>query len=444
MSSDPPMDVSGMTRVILDVRGRLVKFEAIPPQSERQTSRESANRLEPRFSPKQVWTSITTERPNRSGRRLFLQMKEKPGKELTLITRKFRCELKPRAFTWQAGLFSSSRAVGQASRETQFTARLPEQKLPASFSAVVFFCALIAALVAARHNLKVGRGDTKGALRLVLFIFSVITLAQLITADHVPTLSGEISIFFQIASLALFYRRTGLGFLYCRRTVCSPPLVGVDYFLEPAFGRRFSRPDGRAATFSSAEFWDYCHTAAIYSMFLMPHWLGYAVPPLDGSDRETLMGMRGIVGHTLFGLGGSGFLCRCHAVSAAAFSRHSAQKMAGGWRSLAVCVSCQRFGICQRRSVDRLDRPVSDSHGDGRLNCALRIARALRVLFLLGYVLWCCDHRRLLKLVCGRHDLFLCRDHGPGDLRLLHFTRRPAIVQRQTIGRLSHKSNVIT
>ena len=36
-SLDPPHDVSGMTHLELDVRGRLIYFEAVPPQVEEQT-----------------------------------------------------------------------------------------------------------------------------------------------------------------------------------------------------------------------------------------------------------------------------------------------------------------------------------------------------------------------------------------------------------------------
>ena len=70
--------------------------------------------------------------------------------------------------------------------------------------AVAFFSLLLAALIVARYNLKAGRGDTKGAFKLAVFVFSVITLARLIDAYHVPELGGELWIFFQSVSLALF------------------------------------------------------------------------------------------------------------------------------------------------------------------------------------------------------------------------------------------------
>jgi hypothetical protein len=42
---------------------------------------------------------------------------------------------------------------------------------------VAFFSLLLAALTVARYNLKMGRGDTKGAFKLAVFVFLVITLA---------------------------------------------------------------------------------------------------------------------------------------------------------------------------------------------------------------------------------------------------------------------------
>ncbi|MBD0314711.1 MAG: hypothetical protein ICV86_18265 [Microcoleus sp. T3-bin5] len=70
---------------------------------------------------------------------------------------------------------------------------------------ILFFSLLLIALIVARHNLKVGRGDTKGALRLGAFLFSVITFARLIDNYHVPELGAELWIFFQSASLGLFF-----------------------------------------------------------------------------------------------------------------------------------------------------------------------------------------------------------------------------------------------
>lgn len=68
----------------------------------------------------------------------------------------------------------------------------------------VMLTLVAAAVVLARRNLRLGRGDRQGAVKLALFIFSVTVLGMLIGADHVPTLNGELSILYYTVSYALF------------------------------------------------------------------------------------------------------------------------------------------------------------------------------------------------------------------------------------------------
>ena len=297
--SDPPMDISGMTLVILDVRGRLVRFEANPPQSEPQPAENSQTNWSLPFT--EAGLDIQNYRDTESKWTPPFFADERKAWEGTHVDHpEVPVRIEAAAFHGKPVYFQIVAPWDRPSRETQFSGSAG-MKASGIILTVVFFCALIAALVTARHNLKVGRGDVKGALRLVLFIFSLITLAQLITADHVPTLSGEIALFYQIASLALFY--------------CG--LVWVFYVaVEPFIRRRWSELIISWSRLLAGDFRDpmvgrdilvggvmgLLHTAAIYSMFLLPHWFGHAIPPLDGVDRETLRGLGGIIGHTLFGL----------------------------------------------------------------------------------------------------------------------------------------------
>jgi serine/threonine-protein kinase len=60
---------------------------------------------------------------------------------------------------------------------------------------VIFFAMMIGAALLARHNLRLGRGDRRGALRLAAFVFAGTMLDWVFSAHHIPSLIEEISNF---------------------------------------------------------------------------------------------------------------------------------------------------------------------------------------------------------------------------------------------------------
>src|ERR1044072_9117082 len=69
--------------------------------------------------------------------------------------------------------------------------------------ALVFFVVLVASVLLARRNLRLGRGDLKGAFKLAFFVLIVLSTGQMIGADHIPALSAELDILFNIIAWAL-------------------------------------------------------------------------------------------------------------------------------------------------------------------------------------------------------------------------------------------------
>jgi serine/threonine-protein kinase len=69
---------------------------------------------------------------------------------------------------------------------------------------VMVLTVLGGAVLLARRNLRLGRGDRQGAFKLALFTFSVMALGSLIGAHHVPVLFGELLVFYKAISFALF------------------------------------------------------------------------------------------------------------------------------------------------------------------------------------------------------------------------------------------------
>ncbi|MEO6172468.1 MAG: hypothetical protein ABIP02_05065, partial [Arenimonas sp.] len=61
----------------------------------------------------------------------------------------------------------------------------------------------IAVLV--RRNLRLGRGDRKGAIRLTLFLLACTTIAQMLRADHVAAVFEEVGLVFNLMAQVLLY-----------------------------------------------------------------------------------------------------------------------------------------------------------------------------------------------------------------------------------------------
>jgi serine/threonine-protein kinase len=86
-----------------------------------------------------------------------------------------------------------------------------------SVSILVFIVALIGSAFLALRNLRFGRGDRRGAFRLAVFYF-VLRMVWLVNAHHVTSLSDELQIFIKAMQNALF----GAGFLWLLYIALEP------------------------------------------------------------------------------------------------------------------------------------------------------------------------------------------------------------------------------
>lgn len=184
-AANPPHDTSGMVMVNLDVRGRLRAFRAVSPQIDR------AGRFETRID----WGPLFREADldvNRFAPASHLRVPPSPYD--------FRSE-------W-AG--TSDRhpevpirvtAAGYRGRLAYFAVtgpwERPEQPLrtfrtwSAGVFVVVLIFLLVGGLIFARRNIRLGRGDRRGALRISIYVFGVTMVAWLLRAHHVPDVRGE-------------------------------------------------------------------------------------------------------------------------------------------------------------------------------------------------------------------------------------------------------------
>src|SRR5262249_23702413 len=118
--------------------------------------------------------------------------------------------------------------------------------LAGNLNVMLVISAMIAGIVLARHNLRLGRGDRSGAQKIALYFLAVHTIVWMIWADHVPDLRSEWEIFargtgwtlFNAGLIWLFY--LGLEPFVRRRwpdTIISWTRVLAGRFRDPLVGR---------------------------------------------------------------------------------------------------------------------------------------------------------------------------------------------------------------
>ena len=193
-TDDPPLDVSGMTLVRLNPLGRLTQFIAVPPQVEKPAGAASSPDWAPLFSaagldpskwpPAQpmwtppvysdaraAWTGSLAERPN------------------------IPMRIEAAAYRGKPVYFE---LIGPWTRPERMQ---PYQPTAGERVVLVIFIVLLLSLLVvgamlARRNLRLGRGDRRGASRLAAFVFAAWAVAWFFGAHHVPNFD-ELALFIE-------------------------------------------------------------------------------------------------------------------------------------------------------------------------------------------------------------------------------------------------------
>jgi len=180
--TDPPPIASGMVGLTLDPQGRLIQFDAVPPQVEMkpESSRPddwpglfAASGLDlARFTPDEPqWVPLGGFDTRAAWTGSYPQSPDLP--------------LRVEAASWR-GKPVFFRVIGPWSRPE----RLDPSRIPAGLvfgGTLIFALCALAALLAWR-NFHAGRADIRGASRLAAFVFGVEMLIWVCTAHHVSTI----------------------------------------------------------------------------------------------------------------------------------------------------------------------------------------------------------------------------------------------------------------
>src|SRR5271165_3646819 len=193
-TNDPPLVVSGMTLVRLNPLGRLTQLIAVPPQVEKPAGAAPAPDWAPLFSaagldlsqwpPAQpmwtppvdsdvraAWTGSLAERPN------------------------IPMRIEAAAYRGKPVYFELIGPWTRPERMQPYQPTTGQRAAPAALS-VLLLSLLVGGVMLARRNLRLGRGDRRGAFRLAAFVLAAWAVEWLCYAHHVPNFD-EIKLFME-------------------------------------------------------------------------------------------------------------------------------------------------------------------------------------------------------------------------------------------------------
>jgi serine/threonine-protein kinase len=199
---DPPLTVSGMTTIYLDIDGRLHWFVRAPPQ--REPNPAAANTVDwstvfheagldinkfqkvastwvPQhaYDERVAWEGADPSRPDQ------------------------RVHIEAAAFGGKPAYFETTYPWDQPAREV-LTPQSSSDRVFTILVIAVFMIALIGSALIARRNLRLGRGDLRGAVRLGFVYLIVRLLFWLFDLHHTGSVDGEFNLFLNYLAIATF------------------------------------------------------------------------------------------------------------------------------------------------------------------------------------------------------------------------------------------------
>lgn len=186
--TDPPLEVSGMVNVALDARGNLMRLRAVPSQVEAPEA-PATPPVAPDWKPLFAAAGLEFARFSPSAPRWlppepFDARADWDGAYASSPN----VPIHVTAASWR-GRPVSFEVVGPWNIPERMQERSQAAGLVISNYAFLAFIlsSWIAAFLMARRNLRLGRGDRRGAIRIATFVFSGVVLTWVFSGHHVPT-----------------------------------------------------------------------------------------------------------------------------------------------------------------------------------------------------------------------------------------------------------------
>jgi hypothetical protein len=296
---EPPISISGMYLIVLDTQGRLVKFEAVPPQVDASTETADAPKWsalflaagldEKQFKATQPqWTPLALADVRAAWDGTW------PGHlDLPLHVEAAAYRGKPMYFD----LISSWTKPDRMQEEQKSTGG----SIGTMVLIAMFFVVTLLGTLMARNNLRAGRGDRRGATKLALLVFLVAFVETFLVAHHIPTPAEFTNFLTAIAWGLIFATFSWLLYVALEPHIRSRWPSSLISWSRLLAGQVLDPDVGRDLLVGilTAVFLE----VAVNTSFLVPGWMGKTVlPPDSTANFEVLVGIRYTVGGILFSI----------------------------------------------------------------------------------------------------------------------------------------------
>jgi serine/threonine-protein kinase len=197
--TDPPMEVSGMVTIAMDARGRLERLRAVPPQVETLDASAAPPDWRPFFAAAGLdYARFSPAAPKWVPEEPFDARADWEGSSAAQT-----------ASIHVAGASWHGKPVWFA---VLYPWSVPEREIETSPYSVLSDVAIliyiggawVAGIILARRNLRLGRGDRRGALRVAAFVFATGVLAWPFAWHHVPQVATEFFELINAIAVSLF------------------------------------------------------------------------------------------------------------------------------------------------------------------------------------------------------------------------------------------------
>jgi serine/threonine protein kinase len=180
---DPPSNRTGMISLVLDSQGRLLHLEAVPPEKDSSTGAAQAPHWPALFSAAGLdFASFKEAAPQWTplawGDARAAWMGTLPGRSDLPI------RIEAASYRGEPIYFDLLFPWSEADRDAAGT-HTRREEAGAIVLSTVFLLVLIGGLLVARWNLRQGRADQKGAVRLCVFVFLSSLIVWVLQAHHV-------------------------------------------------------------------------------------------------------------------------------------------------------------------------------------------------------------------------------------------------------------------
>jgi serine/threonine-protein kinase len=200
--TNPPLHISGMSRVTLDGGGRLVALAVVPPQRDEAPDPAAAANWTALFERAGLDPDLLTETVPQWNPLLTCDRRAAwegtyPGQPDVPI------RVEAGAYAGRPVFFQIVAPWTEPARQAGAATERRGVRIAEVASLVLFLALLVGALVLARRNIRFGRIDRRGAFRVALYVFAVTYASWLVT--HHPVLGlAEVGLLILATQWALF------------------------------------------------------------------------------------------------------------------------------------------------------------------------------------------------------------------------------------------------